>query len=138
MSIKVQPKNRKELVKIIEDTIKKEGYNCNLNFIDTSLITDMSYLFSGSKFNGDISGWDVSNVDNMRGMFLDSEFNSDISKWNIHYVFDMSFMFMNSKFSNNISKWNTRNVKLKLLCFEGCPLEKKPEFKPVLKLIKTL
>ena len=110
MTIKVQPKNIKELVKIIEDTIKKEGSNCNLNFIDTSCIKDMSYLFSDNKFNGDISEWDVSNVDNMRGMFLDS------------------------KFSNNISKWNTRNVKLKLLCFEGCPLEKKPEFQPIFKI----
>ena len=134
MTIKVQLKNKDELIKIIEDTIKKEGYDCNLNFIDTSLITDMSYLFSKSGFNGDISGWDVSNVDNMRGMFLNSKFNGDISKWNIHNVFDMTFMFMNSKFSNNISKWNTRNVKLKLLCFEGCPLEKKPEFKPIFKI----
>ena len=134
MTIKVQPKNKDELIKIIEDTIKNEGYNCNLNFISTSCIEDMSYLFSGSKFNGDISGWDVSNVENMRGMFLDSEFNGDISKWNIYNVFDMTFMFMNSKFSNNISKWNTRNVKLKLLCFESCPLEKKPEFKPIFKI----
>ena len=93
----------------------------------------MSYLFSNSKFNGDISEWDVSNVENMRGMFLDSEFNGDISKWNIHNVFDMTFMFMDSKFSNNISKWNTKNVKLKLLCFEGCPLKDKEEFKPIFK-----
>ena len=134
MPIKVQPKNKVELMKIIEDTIKKKGYNCNLNFIDTSCIEDMSYLFSKSKFNGDISCWDVSNVDNMRGMFLDSEFNGNISKWNIHNVFDMTFAFMKSKFSNNISKWNTRNVKLKLLCFEGCPLEKKPEFQPIFKI----
>ena len=55
MTIKVQPKNKKELVKIIRNTIKKEGYNCNLNFIDTSCIKDMSYLFSNSDFNGDIS-----------------------------------------------------------------------------------
>ena len=109
MTIKVQPKNKNKLIKIIKDTIKKEGYDCNLNFIDTSLITDMSYLFSKSGFNGDISCWDVSNVDNMRGMFLDSEFNGDISKW------------------------NTRNVKLKLLCFECCPLENNPEFQPIFK-----
>ena len=70
----------------------------------------MSYLFSGSKFNGDISEWDVSNVDNMRGMFLDSKFNGDISKW------------------------NTGNVKLKLLCFEGCPLENNHEFQPTFKI----
>lgn len=26
-----------------------------------------------------------------------------------------------------------KDVKLKLLCFEGCPLENKPEFKPIFK-----
>ena len=133
MTHKIQPKNKDELIEIIEETIKEQGNKCDLNFIDTSCIEDMSYLFYDSVFNGDISGWDVSNVDDMRGMFLDSEFNGDISKWNIHNVFDMTFMFMNSNFSNNISKWNTRNVKLKLLCFEGCPLEKKPEFQPIFK-----
>ena len=41
----VQPKNKSELMKIIKDTIKREGNNCDLNFIDTSKITDMSELF---------------------------------------------------------------------------------------------
>lgn len=41
----VQPKTKKELQSIIKDTISKEGPECDLNFIDTSLITDMSLLF---------------------------------------------------------------------------------------------
>ena len=41
----VQPKTKDELKKIIEDTIKEQGLNCDLNFIDTSKITDMRYLF---------------------------------------------------------------------------------------------
>lgn len=36
--------------------------SADLNFIDTSLIKDMSRLFKNSEFNGDISKWDVSNV----------------------------------------------------------------------------
>ena len=52
---KVQPKNKTELKKIIEETIKEKGPNCDLNFIDTSKITDMSELFAYAKFNGDIS-----------------------------------------------------------------------------------
>ena len=44
---KVQPKTKKELKQIIEDTIKEKGNNCDLNFIDTSLITNMSYMFNG-------------------------------------------------------------------------------------------
>ena len=49
------PKNKDELKKIIEQEIEINGNNCNLNIIDTSRITDMSYLFWYSKFNGDIN-----------------------------------------------------------------------------------
>ena len=63
----VQPKTKDELKKIIEKTIKEQGNKGDLNFIDTSKITDMSELFYNSKFNGDISKWDVSNVENMAG-----------------------------------------------------------------------
>ena len=55
-----RPKTKEELMDIISKRIKKEGHYCNLNDIDTSLITDMSYLFKGVLFNGDISNWDVS------------------------------------------------------------------------------
>ena len=77
----IQPKTKDELKKIIEYTIKEQGYNCNLNFIDTSKITDMSRLFCGSKFNGDISKWDVSNVKDMSWMFKKSHF--EISPMNL-------------------------------------------------------
>ena len=76
----IQPKDKEELKNIIKDTINKEGLECDLNFIDTSLIKDMSYLFLSSKFNGDISKWDVSNVKDMSFMFRYSNFNKDISK----------------------------------------------------------
>ena len=36
-----QPKTKEELKEIINDRISKEGYKCDLNDIDTSLITDM-------------------------------------------------------------------------------------------------
>ena len=49
-----QPKTKEVLKMIILNRIKKEGSNCDLNDIDVSLITDMSYMFSGSNFNGDI------------------------------------------------------------------------------------
>ena len=55
----VQPKNKEELSRVIWDTIKKEGLDCDLNFIDTSLITDMSHLFAHTRFNGKIDKWDV-------------------------------------------------------------------------------
>ena len=91
-----QPKTKKELEKIIEERISKEGTNCDLNDIDISLIMDMSYLFYGSKlseFNGNISEWDVSNVKDMRGMFAYSNFNQDISNWKINKYCTTNSMF---------------------------------------------
>ena len=88
-----QPKDKEELQEIIKDRISKEGPNCDLNDIDTSLITDMSWLFFESKFNGDISKWDVSNVTNMKYMFYGSKFNKDISKWKIKKNCVVSIMF---------------------------------------------
>ena len=79
-----RPVNKKELVMIIRDRISKEGPNCDLNDIDTSLITDMTGLFYGSDFNCDISEWNVSNVENMSKMFEGSNFNQDISNWKIN------------------------------------------------------
>src|SRR5574344_1420583 len=131
---KVQPETKIELMRIIIDTIRKEGDECDLNFIDvsrikdmsevfyangnnyfngdiskwnTSNVTDMSDMFIGSHFNGDISKWNTSNVRNMCGMFTYSDFNQDISKWNTSKVTDMSDMFMFSHFNQDISKWNT-------------------------------
>ena len=101
----IQPKTRDELKKIIEDTIKEQGYDCDLNFIDTSKITDMSKLFSESKFNGDISKWDVSNVKDMRYMFCVSKFNVDISNWDVSNVRDMEGMFNGSLLEGNEPEW---------------------------------
>ena len=107
---KYQPKNKEEL----NEAIKKEIYEnqgtpdnpnwkADLNCIDTSAITDMSYLFFYSQFNGDISKWDVSNVEDTKEMFARSEFNNDISGWNVGNVIDMSYMFAYSKFNRDIS-----------------------------------
>ena len=101
-----QPKTKQELICVIVDKINKEGHNCDLNDIDTSLITDMSYLFYDSKFNGNISNWNVSNVVNMKRMFSLSSFNGDISKWDVHNVRDMTYMFYGSKFYGNIRRWD--------------------------------
>ena len=109
--IKVQPRTKEELKQIIKDTIKEKGNKCDLNFIDTSLITDMSGLFDSSDFNGDISKWDVSNVKNMSEMFDGSKFNGDISNWDVSNVEDMAYMFCVSNFNTDISKWDVSNVK---------------------------
>ena len=86
-------KTRDELKDIIDQRIESEGNDCNLNDIDTSNITDMSYLFLESDFNGDISNWDVSNVTNMMTMFMNSKFDTDISNWDVSNVTNMRSMF---------------------------------------------
>ena len=77
----LRPTNRDELVRLINQRIKEQGPKCDLNDIDVSKITDMSYLFDDTNFKGDISKWDVSNVKNMSGVFQYSDFNGDISDW---------------------------------------------------------
>ena len=100
-----QPKTGDELKEIINSRVFMYGPNCDLNDIDTSLITDMSFLFYDSDFTGDISKWNVSNVVNMKRMFTFSSFNGDISEWNVSNVLNMMKMFVLSKFTQDISKW---------------------------------
>ena len=127
-SYSCQPKTKDELKNIIKDRISKEGLNCDLNDINTSLIDDMSWLFYYSKFNGDISNWNVSNVKYMHGMFGNSNFNGDISNWNVSNARDMTGMFANSKFNQDISNWNIRKDCNVRLMFTVCHIRK--EFKP--------
>ena len=95
ISYNYHPKTKDELRKIIKQKIESEGNECDLNDIDTSNITNMSYLFLESDFNGDISKWNVSNVENMIYMFANSKFNGDISKWDVSNVVYKSYMFDN-------------------------------------------
>ena len=107
-SYKYFPKTKKELKDIINKRIKQEGNEVNLNDIDVSKITDMTSLFEGTDFNGNISGWDVSNVTNMRSMF-----------------------YLCESFNQDISNWDVSNVKVMDYIFNDCPIEEKhkPKFK---------
>lgn len=107
---KKHPKDKAELKSLIEETVKKNGPFCDLNFIDVSQITDMSNLFEESDFNGDISKWDVSNVTTMKRMFRMSKFTGDISQWNVSNVTDMEGCFSQSEFKGDISRWNVSKV----------------------------
>jgi len=122
------PKDKDELMKLLDKLIKERGLEGDFNDIDTSKITDMSCLFtfSRSNFNGDISKWDVSNVTNMVSMFEKSEFTGNISKWDVSNVKDMKFMFYGSKFNGDISNWDVINVKNMGGMFGDSPLEKNP------------
>ena len=80
---KYKPETKTELKKLVfTDGIK-------LNYVDTSLIKDMSNLFYKSKrkdFEG-IEDWDVSNVTNMDSLFRQCEkLNQPFDKWNTSNV----------------------------------------------------
>ena len=121
------PKTKNELRDIIKQRIKEEGNKCDLNDIDVSKINDMSYLFYGSDFNGDISKWDVSNVKDMYGMFKGSKFNQDISKWDVSGVKDMQIMFAYSKFNQDISNWKINKNASITNIFKNSQLEGKEQ-----------
>ena len=120
------PKTRDELQELVNKLIKERGDDADLNDIDTSGITDMSFIFYKSEFNGDISNWDVSNVESMYRMFFKSKFNGDISNWDVSNVENMYYMFYWSKFNGDISNWDVSNVKNMELMLNGTPLEKNP------------
>ena len=157
---KLKPNNNKELRLIIWYNIIEHGYNCDLNDIDVSNVTDMSWLFLWDvlhRFNGDISKWDVSNVTDMTSMFYETSFNGDISQWDVSNVTNMSFMFGESKFNNdisswdvskvenmnnmfvnstfnkNISNWNVDKVTIHNFIFRNCPLKNKINMQPKFK-----
>ena len=121
----VRPSTKKELQNEIEKRLDKG--QTNLNDIDTSKITDMTYIFF--KFrntynleNIDISKWDVSNAENMSYMFWGCEnFNSDLSKWDVSKVSDMYSMFDNcTNFNSDLSKWNVHNARNMSSMFTNC------------------
>lgn len=114
---KYSPKTKDELKKLVQDL------SVNLGDIDTSVITDMSYLFYKSErkdFSG-IEKWDTSSVTNMSGMFISAEyFNADISKWNTSSVTNMGGMFSGAKsFNQPLDSWNTSSVTDMGEMFEG-------------------
>ena len=118
------PKNKKELISNIKELIGK-GVT-DLNCIDTSKITDMSYLFDRelSKIkNINISKWDVSNVENMHSMFIYCENfeGKGLENWDVSNVKDMGHMFDGCKrFDCDLSGWNVSNVKKMGDMFANC------------------
>ena len=125
--------NTKDELKVITRYIIKHiDPNANLNWIDTSKITNMDYLFIESEFKGDISEWDVSNVESMYSMFAGSDFDGDISKWDVSKVADMRCMFQGCPFNHDISMWDVwranKDDMAKTGIFSGCPINR--EYRP--------
>ena len=71
------------------------GPTGNFNWINTSNITDFTWLFTeNNTFNGDISRWDTSNVVKFDKCFIKAiAFDSNINDWDISSATSTRFMF---------------------------------------------
>ena len=118
---KVQPKNKTQLKQLIKYAFKHNIYD--LNFIDTSEITDMSLLFNNCTHNFDVSSWDVSNVINMGYTFYKCNVFTakGLENWDVSKVKNMNYMFYNCKnFNCDLSNWDISNVTRWKNMFGGC------------------
>ena len=97
----------------------KSTFNSDLSNWDVSNVTDMSYMFKSSAFNGDISDWNTSSVTNMNSMFSENVvFDGDLSSWDVSSVVDMTAMFRMTNFYGDLSAWNTSNVTSMTMMFD--------------------
>lgn len=104
------------------ELINRRNQGADLTKVCVSLITDLSYMFSGqSDFNQDITSWDVSNVTNFTGMFQsDTAFNQPIGNWDMSSATSISSMFSQAKrFNQPIGSWDISGVVYAGLVFSG-------------------
>ena len=133
--LRVQPTSKDELRSIIEQELKRQGPDADLNFIDTSKTTDMSYLFRRS-YDKDrvddssqfyirdikIDSWDTSNVTNMYRMFSGQmHFNCNLSHWDVRNVENLDFAFHGCyKLRCDLSGWKPCAKHISWVTFDGC------------------
>lgn len=108
-SLRLIPTSKDELIGIIRDELERQGPDADLNFIDTSKITDMSMLFWWT---------DIGNI--------------QIDQWDTSKVTNMIAMFTNQNFKCELSSWDVSNVKYYRLTFDNCP-NMTPELQPKFK-----
>ena len=127
------PKDKEELLSMIRNELKQQGNDADMNHIDTSKITDMSYLLNYRDIrNIKIDEWDTSNVTTMEEMFTGSDdFDCDLSTWDVSNVTNMSLMFYKCKsFKSDLSKWNVSKVEDWEEIFTGSLMESNPQLQP--------
>ena len=132
-----RPSSKAELRFMIEQELKRQGRDVDLNFIDTSEITDMSYLFNGLYIGYiKIDEWNTSNVTDMDGMFMGCcKLNADLSSWNTKNVRRMNRMFSNCfDFKCDLSEWDVSNVIYYNSIFNMCNnMSNNPQLQPKFK-----
>lgn len=122
-SVRLIPTTKDELQSIIKQELKYQDPDADLNFIDTSLIIDMSSLFWYLNVgNIKIDEWDTSNVTDMAQMFSGCpKFNADLSSWDVSNVYQMYCLFENCfKFCSDLSGWGVSKVSTRFNMFNNC------------------
>ena len=101
------PKSKEELIKNIKELLNNKIYD--FNCIDTSEITDMSYLFDDININRnfDVSKWDISNVTNMSHIFYGCKKfeGKGLENWDVSNVINMRDMFDGCTSLKNKPSW---------------------------------
>jgi surface protein len=100
-----------------------------ISSLDTSNVTDMSAMFEGAQaFDQPIGNWNTRSVTDMSAMFEGAQaFDKPIGTWNTRSVTDMSAMFYGAEaFDKPIGTWNTRSVTDMSAMFEGAQAFDKP------------
>lgn len=131
-----KPATAKDLRKIIEDRLEKQGCGTikepiNLNDIDVSEIDNLEnvfyYIGMSYKIKAiDISDWDVSHVTSFKSMFADCsslQYVGNLSKWDVSECTNFTAMFNDCKFLKNIgdiSKWKMTKANDVHSMFSGC------------------
>jgi Flp pilus assembly pilin Flp len=79
--------------------------------IFTGQVTNLSRLFEGTSFNGDIGYWTTDNVTNFWNTFSGSSFAQDIDSWNVSAGRDFSGMFADAdSFNQPLPSWRPTSV----------------------------
>ena len=101
----------REMNHLLERTPLFIDVSNNLHSWDVSKITTMSYLFSFSAFNADLS-WNIQNVTDISYLFYGNRvFNRPfITTWNTTSVTNMEGVFRDASAFNQSLEWNTANV----------------------------
>ena len=118
------PKTKEELISNIKELFDKG--ETDLNCIDTSEITDMSYLFKNIRsINFDVSNWDVTEYDRLDCLFFNCQCIETViglETWDVSNVKDFTGFF--SQCSNlknvNVSGWKLYNAMITYAMFFGC------------------
>ncbi len=98
----------------------------NLNYLDTTNVSDMSYMFQGCQKIQElkVQNFNTENVTNMKGMFNDCKAvqELDLSNFKTERVTDMESMFSGceSALTILVNNFNTTNVTSMMSMFQDC------------------